>query len=82
MQLAVSGGQILSTLGLFMSALSLVHFLSLLWSPSTDRETFILKVSFEGHIKNLSKHAGDHSVNTEACSSPHLVCLGSCVMVV
>ena len=24
----------------------------------------------------LCKHAGDHSVTTEACSSPHLTCLG------
>ena len=28
----------------------------------------------------LCKHAGDHSVTTEACSSPHLTCLGLCGM--
>ena len=28
----------------------------------------------------LCKHAGDHSVTTEACSSPHLTCLGVCGM--
>ena len=26
----------------------------------------------------LSKHAGDHSMTTEACSSPHLTCLSLC----
>ena len=29
----------------------------------------------------LCKHAGDHSVTIEACSSPHLTCLGLCGMV-
>ena len=28
----------------------------------------------------LCKHAGDHSVTTEECSSPHLTCLGLCGM--
>ena len=28
----------------------------------------------------LCKHAGDYSVTTEACSSPHLTCLGLCGM--
>ena len=28
----------------------------------------------------LCKHAGDHSVTTEACSSPHLTFLGFCGM--
>ena len=30
----------------------------------------------------LGKHAGDHSVTTEACSSPHLTGLGLCATVV
>ena len=30
----------------------------------------------------LCKHAGDHSMTTEACSSPHLTCLGLCGMAV
>ena len=28
----------------------------------------------------LCKHAGDHSVTTDACNSPHLTCLGLCGM--
>ena len=28
----------------------------------------------------LCKHAGDHLVTTEACSPPHLTCLGLCSM--
>ena len=28
----------------------------------------------------LCKHAGDHSVTTEACRPPHLTCLGLCSM--
>ena len=53
------GAQALFTLGLFMFALSLVNFLSLLWSPSTNIEIFLflLKVSFEGHIQNLQKNS-------------------------
>ena len=30
----------------------------------------------------LCKHTGDHSVTTEACSSPNLTCLGLCAMAV
>ena len=57
MWLAVSGAQPLFTLGLLMFALSLVDFLSLLLSPSTDMKIFLFlsKVSFEGHIQNLQK---------------------------
>ena len=40
MRLAVSGAQPLFTLGLLMFALSLVDFLSLLLSPSTDIKIF------------------------------------------
>ena len=43
MRLAVNGGQPLFTLGLLMFALSLVDFLSLLWSPSTKIEIFFVK---------------------------------------
>ena len=54
---AVSGAQPLFTLGLLMLALSLVDFLSLLLSPSTDIKIFLFlsKVSYEGHIQNLQK---------------------------
>ena len=45
-------------LGLLMFALSLVDFLSLLWSPSTNIQIFFLwKVSFEGHAQNLKKNS-------------------------
>ena len=40
MRFAVSGAQPLFTLGLIMFALSLVNFLSLLLSPSTDIKIF------------------------------------------
>ena len=59
--LAVSGAQTLFILGLLMFALSLVDFLSLLLSTSTDFKIFLFlsKVSFEGHIQNLKKfHVG------------------------
>ena len=42
MQLAVSGAQPLSTLGLLMFALSLVGFLSILLSPGTDIKFFLI----------------------------------------
>ena len=114
MQLAVSGGQPLFTLGLPMFALSLVVFLSLLWATSTNIY-FLVKstiwrthkspcrfktwLGFVGQIliklrtssicfssvavwcplrSNLCKHAGDHSVTTEACTSPHITCHGLC----
>ena len=52
-RLAVSGGQLLFTLGLLMFALSLVDFRSLLWGPGTDTYNFkFSKVSFEGHTQN------------------------------
>ena len=105
-----------------MFALSLADFLSLLLSPRTDIDFFLLKVSFEWHIQNLQKisgwfkiwmrfvghiliklgtspiwgflqwpvwwplggylykHAGDRSVTTKACNSPHLTCLVLCCM--
>ena len=44
MRLAVSGAQPLFTLGLLMFALSLVDFLSLLLSPSTDIKIFFIFV--------------------------------------
>ena len=44
MRLAVSGAQPLFTLGLLTFALSLVDFLSLLLSPSTDIKIFFSKV--------------------------------------
>ena len=40
-----------------------------------------LKLPFWWHLGSyLCKHAGDRSVTTEACSSPHLSCLGLCAM--
>ena len=47
-------GQPLFTLGLPMFALSLLHFLSLLWAPSTNIYFLknLSKVPFEGHTHN------------------------------
>ena len=113
----------LFTLRLLMFSLSLVGFLSLLLSPSTDIKIFyfcqkyhledIYKIFKQFHVgltfkwglkdqywvscerlhfrfslvahpcapgSNLCKHAGDHSVTTEACRSPHLTCLCLCDM--
>ena len=53
MRLAVSGGQPLFTLGLLMFALSLVDFLSLLWSPSTNIEIFLGGQKY--HLKDTKK---------------------------
>ena len=51
--LAVSGGQPLFTLGLLMFALSLVDFLFLLWSPSTNIEIFYFCQKY--HLKHIYK---------------------------
>ena len=53
MRLAVSGGQPLYILGLIMFALSLVDFLSLLWSPSTNIEIFYFCQKY--HLKDTHK---------------------------
>ena len=61
MRLAVSEAQPLFTLGLLMFALSLVDFLSLLLSPSTDIEIFYFcqKYHLKDKIKILKKfHVG------------------------
>ena len=50
--LAVSGGQPLFTLGLLVFALSLVDFLSLLWSPSTNINIFYLFFCQKYHLKD------------------------------
>ena len=50
MQLAVSGAQPLFTLGLLMFALSLVDFLSLLLSRSTDFKIFYFCQKY--HLKD------------------------------
>ena len=52
-RLAVSGAQPLFTLGLLMFALSLVDFLSLLLSPSTDIKIFYFCRKF--HLKDTYK---------------------------
>ena len=53
MPLAVSGAQPLFTLGLLMFALSLVNFLSLLLSPSTDIKIFYFCQKY--HLKDKYK---------------------------
>ena len=53
MRLAVSGAQPLFTLGLLMFALSLVDFLSLLLSPSTDIKIFHFCQKY--HLKDTYK---------------------------
>ena len=53
MRLAVSGAQPMLTLGLLMFALSLVDFLSLLLSPSTDIKIFYFCQKY--HLKNTYK---------------------------
>ena len=53
MRLAVSGAQPLFTLGLLMFALSLVYFLSLLLSPSTDTKFFYFCQKY--HLKDTYK---------------------------
>ena len=53
MRLAVSVAQLLFTLGLFMFALSLVDFLSLLLSPSTDINFFYFCQKY--HLKDTYK---------------------------
>ena len=53
MRLAVSGAQPLFTLGLFIIALSLVDFLSLLFSPSTDIKIFYFCQKY--HLKDTYK---------------------------
>ena len=57
-QLAVSVGQLLFTVGLPMFALSLVDLLFFLWGPCTNIWFFLFlsKVSFEGHTQNLQKN--------------------------
>ena len=53
MRLAVSGGQPLLTFWLLMFALSLIDFLSLLWSPSTNTEIFYFCQKY--HLKDKYK---------------------------
>ena len=52
-RLAVSGAQPLFTLGLLMFALSLLDFLSLLLSPSTDIKIFLFSQKY--HLKDTYK---------------------------
>ena len=53
MRLAVSGAQPLFTVGLLMFALSLVDFLSLLLSPSTNIKSFYFCQKY--HLKDTYK---------------------------